>query len=157
MVDEKTRFSESDEFVNDVIPLNPLVQLTKLISVLLSYVITSSFILIKKFLNKEIKKVKVIELKQINLKNLIKLRVNRKQVGSDRLANAIGTMEKNKNYIVIDFGTATTFDVITNNNEMLDLIKQGQAVFGISLGPIHTETEAEIHSLYPDKISATNA
>ena len=47
--------------------------------------------------------------------------------------------------------------VITNNNEMLDLIKQGQAVFGISLGPIHTETEAEIHSLYPEKISATNA
>ena len=46
MVDEKTRFSESDGFVNDVIPLNPLVQLTKLISVLLSYVITSSFIFI---------------------------------------------------------------------------------------------------------------
>ena len=34
---------------------------------------------------------------KLNLKNLIKLRVNRKQVGSDRLANAIGTMEKNKN------------------------------------------------------------
>ena len=47
--------------------------------------------------------------------------------------------------------------VITSNNEMLDLIKQGQAVFGISLGPIHTETEAEIHSLYPEKISAKNA
>jgi hypothetical protein len=40
---------------------------------------------------------------------------------------------------------------------MLDLIKQGQAVFGISLGPIHTETEAEIHSLYSEKISAKNA
>ena len=68
---------------------------------------------------------KVIELKQINLKNLIKLRVNRKQVGSDRLANAIGTMEKNKNYIVIDFGTATTFDVITNNIYLGGIIAPG--------------------------------
>ena len=55
------------------------------------------------------------------------------------------------------FSDGKSIYVITNNNEMLDLIKQGQAVFGISLGPIHTETESEIHSLYPDKISATNA
>ena len=55
------------------------------------------------------------------------------------------------------FSDGKSIYVITNNNEMLDLIKQGQAVFGISLGPIHTETEAEIHSLYPEKISATNA
>jgi len=55
------------------------------------------------------------------------------------------------------FSDGKSIYVITNNNEMLDLIKQGQAVFGISLGPIHTETEAEIYSLYPDKISATNA
>ena len=35
-------------------------------------------------------------------------------------------------------------------------VKKGQAVFGISLGPVHTETEAEILSLYPDKVSAAN-
>ena len=87
--------------------------------------VPKSFVLIKEFLNKEIKKIKVIELKQINLKNLIKLRVNRKQVGSDRLANAIGIMEKNKNYIVIDFGTATTFDVITNNIYLGGIIAPG--------------------------------
>ena len=46
IVDEKTRFSGFDGFVYDVIPLKPLVQLTKLISVLLSYVITSSLIFI---------------------------------------------------------------------------------------------------------------
>ena len=33
------------------------------------------------------------------------------------------------------------------------LVEKGQAVFGISLGPVHTETEAEIFSLYPEKIS----
>ena len=98
---------------------------SKVKKILFSSVVPKSFILIKKFLNKEIKKVKVIELKQINLKNLIKLRVNRKQVGSDRLANAIVTMEKNKNYIVIDFGTATTFDVITNNIYLGGIIAPG--------------------------------
>ena len=98
---------------------------SKVKKIIFSSVVPRSFFLIKEFLNKEIKKVRVIELKQINLKNLIKLRVNRKQVGSDRLANAIGTMEKNKNYIVIDFGTATTFDVITNNIYLGGIIAPG--------------------------------
>ena len=100
---------------------------SKVKKIIFSSVVPKSFFLIKEFLNKEIKKVRVIELKQINLKNLIKLRVNRKQVGSDRLANAIGIMEKNKNYIVIDFGTATTFDVITNN------IYLGGIIAGVNL------------------------
>ena len=98
---------------------------SKVKKIIFSSVVPKSFFLIKEFLNKEIKKVKVIELKQINLKNLIKLRVNRKQVGSDRLANAIGIMKKNKNYIVIDFGTATTFDVITNNIYLGGIIAPG--------------------------------
>ena len=98
---------------------------SKIKKIIFSSVVPKSFFLIKEFLNKEIKKVRVIELKQINLKNLIKLRVNRKQVGSDRLANAIGTMKKNKNYIVIDFGTATTFDVITNNIYLGGIIAPG--------------------------------
>ena len=34
-------------------------------------------------------------------------------------------MEKNKNYIVIDFGTATTFDVITNNIYLGGIIAPG--------------------------------
>ena len=43
---------------------------------------------------------------------------------------------------------------ISDNDQMIDLLKKGQAVFGISLGPVHTEAEAEIFSLYPDKVSA---
>ena len=46
MDSEKIKFSGSDGFVNDVIPLNPLIQFTKVVSVLLSYVITSSLIFI---------------------------------------------------------------------------------------------------------------
>ena len=54
-----------------------------------------------------------------------RLKVNQKQVGSDRLANAIGVMRENKNFIVIDFGTATTFDVIVNNIYLGGVIAPG--------------------------------
>ena len=54
------------------------------------------------------------------------------------------------------FSDGQSIYVITDNNEMLDLLRKGQAVFGISLGPVHTETEAEIFSLYPEKVSANN-
>ena len=37
----------------------------------------------------------------------------KKQLGSDRIANAIGAKQF-KNCLVLDFGTATTFDVIKN-------------------------------------------
>ena len=49
------------------------------------------------------------------MKKLIKIKVNKKQVGSDRLANAIGVMNNKENFIILDFGTATTFDVVINN------------------------------------------
>jgi|TARA_B100001996_G_scaffold382729_1_gene375452 DNA-binding transcriptional MerR regulator len=55
------------------------------------------------------------------------------------------------------FSDGHSIYVITDNNEMLDLLRKGQAVFGISLGPVHTETEAEIFSLYPEKVSANDA
>ena len=45
---------------------------------------------------------------------MIKINVkNKNQLGSDRIANAIGA-KKLKNCLVLDFGTATTFDVIKN-------------------------------------------
>ena len=43
---------------------------------------------------------------------------NTKQVGSDRIANAVGSYYYYKsNCIIIDFGTATTFDVITKDGK----------------------------------------
>ena len=92
---------------------------------LFSSVVPNKFQLIKKFLTKKNKKLKIYELKQIDIKKLIKLKVNRKQVGSDRIANAIGVMNNNKNYIVIDFGTATTFDVIINKTYLGGVIAPG--------------------------------
>jgi len=44
---------------------------------------------------------------------MINIKVNLKQVGSDRIANAISLLNNKDNYIILDFGTATTFDVVT--------------------------------------------
>ena len=62
-------------------------------------------------------KIKLREIKETRIKKVIKINIkNRNQVGSDRIANAVGVFKKYKsNCIVLDFGTATTFDVVTSN------------------------------------------
>lgn len=45
---------------------------------------------------------------------------NPMEVGADRIANAVGVLEKfGKNAIVVDFGTATTFEVVTEKREFI--------------------------------------
>ena len=68
---------------------------------------------------------KVIEIKELNLKKLINVKVNKKQVGSDRLANSIAAIDNTNNYIIIDFGTATTFDVVIKRNYLGGIISPG--------------------------------
>ena len=77
-------------------------------------VVPKKFLLIKSFLQKKIK-IKCFELKKLNFEKIMKIKVNRNQIGSDRLANSIAVASKNKNFIILDFGTATTFDVVINN------------------------------------------
>tara|TARA_Y100000389_G_scaffold63682_1_gene59716 strand:+ start:677 stop:1423 length:747 start_codon:yes stop_codon:yes gene_type:complete len=80
--------------------------------VLFCSVVPKSFNLIKKFFSKKIKK-RCYEVKDLKLRSLIDIKVNFKQVGSDRLTNAISLINKKDNFIILDFGTATTFDVVT--------------------------------------------
>ena len=70
-------------------------------------VVPKSFNVIKSFLNKTYK-IKCLELKNLKLNKLVKIKVNYKQIGSDRLANAIGIINNKDNFIILDFGTATT-------------------------------------------------
>ena len=59
---------------------------------------------------------------QAGVKTGLKIKyLNPQEVGSDRIANAIAAinLHPNKNIIVIDFGTATTFDVISKEKEYL--------------------------------------
>jgi type III pantothenate kinase len=77
-------------------------------------VVPKKFNEIKSFFKKTYK-FKCYELKKLKLNKLIKIKVNYKQIGSDRLANAISVINNKDNFIILDFGTATTFDVLIKN------------------------------------------
>ena len=83
----------------------------KIDKILFCSVVPKSYKLIKRFLSKKVK-IKCYEIKDLNIRSLLNIKVNFKQVGSDRLTNAISLINKKDNFIVLDFGTATTFDVI---------------------------------------------
>ena len=87
-------------------------------------VVPKSFNIIKKFLKKN-HKFKCYELKTLKLGNLIKIKVNFKQIGSDRLANAICVANNRDNFIILDFGTATTFDVLIKKTYIGGVIAPG--------------------------------
>ena len=79
---------------------------------LFSSVVPSGLKEIKK--NLKSSKYKVVEIKSLNIKKIIKINVKKiNQLGSDRIVNAIGG-RKYKNCLILDFGTATTFDIIKN-------------------------------------------
>ena len=81
--------------------------------VLFASVVPQKFFLLKKYLKNKFD-LKATEIKSLNLKQLIKLDIKKpNQVGSDRISNAIGVLKDySSDSIVIDFGTATTFDVV---------------------------------------------
>ena len=92
--------------------------------IVFSSVVPKIFKLIKIFVLKNFR-LKVFEVKELNVNKLINISVNRKQIGSDRLCNAIGINDNKNNYIIVDFGTATTFDVIIKNNYLGGVIAPG--------------------------------
>ncbi len=99
-------------------------QFSKLKKILFCSVVPSTFKEIKDYFSKKTK-IKCYELKELDIRTIIKIHVNYKQVGSDRLANAISVCTKNKNFIILDFGTATTFDVLVGNDYKGGIISPG--------------------------------
>ncbi|MDC1224167.1 type III pantothenate kinase [Pelagibacteraceae bacterium] len=93
-------------------------------SCLFCSVVPKSFKKIKSFFNKTYK-IKCHELKKLKLNKLIKIKVNYKEIGSDRLANAISVINNKDNFIILDFGTATTFDVLIKNTYHGGIIAPG--------------------------------
>jgi type III pantothenate kinase len=92
------------------------------------------------------------------LKDIFKLELeNPKSLGSDRIANIIGaTKEYGNGLIIVDMGTATTFEVINHN---------GTYIGGVIAPGIWTQVNAlssstallpEIELARPNKIIATN-
>ena len=97
-------------FINNFINQKIMNKTNKI--VLFSSVVPKAFKIIK---SKMIKKnFKVYELKDLNIKKILKIKIkNYNQLGSDRIANALGAFNY-KNCLIIDFGTATTFDIVKN-------------------------------------------
>ena len=89
-----------------------------------SSVVPKIYKIIKSFLTLSFK-ISSKELKEMNLSEIINIKVNRNQIGSDRLANAISVCDNKNNYIIVDFGTATTFDVIIKKNYLGGIIAPG--------------------------------
>ena len=80
--------------------------------ILFSCVVPKALKNIKKILKKT--NYNVFEIKKFNLKKLIKINIkNINQLGSDRIVNSIEG-KRFKNCLIIDFGTATTFDIVKN-------------------------------------------
>tara|TARA_Y100000591_G_C21685254_1_gene620209 strand:- start:186 stop:929 length:744 start_codon:yes stop_codon:yes gene_type:complete len=96
----------------------------KIDKVLFSSVVPNVFENIKRFIKKNLRK-EIKELKQVNLNKILKVDVNMKQVGSDRLANALSVINGKDNFIILDFGTATTFDVVLKNRYKGGIIAPG--------------------------------
>ena len=96
----------------------------KIKKILFCSVVPKSFNIIKKYLSKKTN-LKCYEVKDLNLKSLIRIKANYKQVGSDRLTNAVSLMNNKNNFIVLDFGTATTFDVLIKNTYFGGIIAPG--------------------------------
>ena len=95
--------------------------------ILFCSVVPKNFILIKKFISKKTK-IKCHEIKDLNLRSLLNIKANYNQVGSDRLANAISLLNNKDNFIILDFGTATTFDVIIGNSYRGGIIAPGISI-----------------------------
>ena len=91
---------------------------------ILSSVVPSLNFVFKKNFNKNNFKFYLINPKQLPFKNSINYNLN--QIGTDRIANfAYVYNRKIKHCIIVDFGTATTFDVIKNNQYSGGLIFPG--------------------------------
>ena len=92
--------------------LNPVLKKKIKQKILFSSVVPNIYNKINKFLTYN--NFKSFEIKNLPLKKIIKINIdNYNQLGSDRIANAIGAFNLFKtNCLIVDFGTATTFDII---------------------------------------------
>ena len=132
LVSKKNKILKRINFISKKITNNQLkilfrknnIQINKIEKILFCSVVPNTFKVIKNFFSK-ITKVKCNEVKDLNLKSVIKIKVDYKQVGSDRITNAISLLDKKNNYIILDFGTATTFDVLIKNTYIGGIIAPG--------------------------------
>ncbi|WP_320043115.1 type III pantothenate kinase [uncultured Desulfobacter sp.] len=96
------------------------IQLTDITKVVISSVVPSSVRILNAFCERYLK-ITPLWINAASVKGLMPiLYSNPNEVGADRIVNAVAAYEKYKKaLIVIDFGTATTFDAISEKGEYL--------------------------------------
>ena len=92
--------------------------------ILFCSVVPKIFKLIKHYLKTKTN-TKCYEIKSLNLSSLLEIKIKYNQVGSDRIANSISLANPQKNFIIIDLGTATTFDVLIGKDYIGGIIAPG--------------------------------
>ena len=124
---------------------------------LFSSVVPKYELIIKSFLKKKYH-IFLKEIKDKKIKKIVKISIkNKKQVGSDRIANAVGAFKKYKNNsIVLDFGTATTFDVVDINNSYIGGIISPGVHLSMDALDKATARLPRIAIVKPDKVIGTN-
>ena len=100
------------------------IKFDKITKILFCSVVPNTFKSIEFFIKKQTK-TKIYEIKDLKLEKLLNIEANYKQVGSDRIANAISVINNKENFIILDFGTATTFDVLIKNTYKGGIISPG--------------------------------
>lgn len=96
-------------------------------------------------------KYKVIEVKSLNLKKIIQINIKKiRQLGSDRIVNAIGG-KKFKNCLIVDFGTATTFDIVKNS-----IYEGGVIAPGVKLSMMNLSKSTALLPMFSLKNSKKN-
>jgi len=116
---------------------------------LLSSVVPSALKEIKK--NLKSSRYKVVEIKSLDIKKIIKINVRKiNQLGSDRIVNAIGG-RKYKNCLILDFGTATTFDIIKNG-----VYEGGVIAPGVKLSMMNLNNSTALLPMFSLKNSQKN-
>ena len=116
---------------------------------LFSSVVPSALKEIKK--NFKNSKYKIVEIKSLNIRKIIKINVKKiNQLGSDRIVNAIGG-KKYKNCLILDFGTATTFDIIKNG-----VYEGGVIAPGIKLSMMNLSNSTALLPMFSLKNSQKN-
>ena len=121
---EKNKKKFKSEFYNFLKSKKKIIQKLDTDLCVLSSVVPSLNLLIKNYFINLNFKFYIIDPKNIPLN--VKIKYNLKQIGSDRVANFVAIYNKKiSNCIIVDFGTATTFDVIKNNEYFGGLIFPG--------------------------------
>ncbi|MDK1019620.1 MAG: MerR family transcriptional regulator [Actinomycetota bacterium] len=67
----------------------------------------------------------------------------------EQLVEQVGEDWRQKDITLLSDGT--TIYAATSPEEVIDLLKRGQGVFGIAVRPVHDEVRGELHKLFPDR------